>query len=227
MKVPILKIPFDRDDTTEICRELTDLLLSGRLAMGQKVREFETKFQQFVGSAYALGTSNGTTALEVIFRSLSDFISQGQNQSQPPDRSQAFGRSQPPGQTQWSVAVPSNTFMASCLAPIAAGFKIILIDCDPVYFQMCPEDLARKIQPTTRAVLLVHNGGFISPDWTQIKSIAEKNNSVLIEDAAHAHGAEIDGRQAGTLGLAGAFSFYPTKVLTTAEGGMVVTSDQK
>ncbi|MDR1676771.1 MAG: DegT/DnrJ/EryC1/StrS family aminotransferase, partial [Deltaproteobacteria bacterium] len=89
------------------------------------------------------------------------------------------------------------------------------------------EDLARKIQPTTRAVLLVHNGGFISPDWAQIKSIAEKNNSVLIEDAAHAHGAEIDGRQAGTLGLAGAFSFYPTKVLTTAEGGMVVTSDQK
>ncbi|MDR2387541.1 MAG: DegT/DnrJ/EryC1/StrS family aminotransferase [Deltaproteobacteria bacterium] len=203
MKVPILKIPFDQKDAAEISQELTDLLLEGRLAMGTKVANFERLFGDFVGSQYALGASSGTGALELIFRALREKFDKN------------------PG----AVAVPANTFMASCLAPMAAGFKIILIDCDPDYFQMCPEDLAKKITPETRAVLLVHLGGFISPHWAQIKAIAEKNGAVLIEDAAHAHGAEADGHRAGCLGLAGAFSFYPTKVLTTAEGGMVVTSN--
>ncbi|MDR2301202.1 MAG: DegT/DnrJ/EryC1/StrS family aminotransferase [Deltaproteobacteria bacterium] len=205
MKVPILKIPFDENDAAEISRELRDLLLEGRLAMGSKVARFEESFRDFVKSRYALGASSGTGALELIFRALRE----------------KFGKE--PG----AVAVPANTFMASCLAPIAAGFKIILIDCDPDHFQLCPKDLAKKITPETRAVLLVHLGGFISPAWAQIKAIAEKNNAVLIEDAAHAHGAQADGHGAGTLGLAGAFSFYPTKVLTTAEGGMAVTSSDE
>ncbi|MDR3135120.1 MAG: DegT/DnrJ/EryC1/StrS family aminotransferase [Deltaproteobacteria bacterium] len=203
MKVPILKIPFDQADADIVARELSAILLEGRLAMGAKVAEFEGLFRDFVGSRHALGTCNGTAALEVIFRALWET---------------GDGR---PG----SVAVPANTFLASCFAPIAAGFKVILVDCDPVYFQMCPKDLAKKIQPDTRAVLLVHVGGFVSPAWSEIKSIADNKGAVLVEDAAHAHGAEADGQKAGTLGLAGAFSFYPTKVLTTAEGGMAVTSD--
>jgi dTDP-4-amino-4,6-dideoxygalactose transaminase len=202
MKVPILKIPFDEEDAAEISRELTGLLLEGRLAMGPKVAEFERLFRTFVGSGFALGTTNGTAALELIFRALRERIGGG------------------------SVAVPANTFLASCLAPIAAGYKIILIDNDPEYFQMCPVSLAENIKPDTKAVLLAHIGGFISPAWEAIKGLAEKNGAVFIEDAAHAHGAEADGRRAGNLGLAGAFSFYPTKVLTTAEGGMVTTSDQ-
>jgi dTDP-4-amino-4,6-dideoxygalactose transaminase len=172
--------------------------------MGPKVAQFESLFRDFVGSSYAIGASSGTGALELIFRALRERV----------------------GKTGGSVAVPANTFLASCLAPIAAGFKIILIDCDPVYFQMSPQDLAAKLQPDTAAVILVHIGGYISPDWAAIKAETEKNGAVLIEDAAHAHGAMADGHQAGTLGLAGAFSFYPTKVLTTAEGGMVVTSEE-
>ncbi|MDR0621916.1 MAG: DegT/DnrJ/EryC1/StrS family aminotransferase [Deltaproteobacteria bacterium] len=198
-----MKIPFDLGDAAWISNELTDMLLEGRLAMGDKAGKFELIFKDYIGSRYALGTSNGTSALEVIFWALRERI----------------------GVAGGSVAVPSMTFMASCLAPIAAGFKIILVDCDPINFQMCPKDLAAKIQPDTVAVLLVHLGGYPSPDWPEIKAIADKNGSVLLEDAAHAHGALADGRKAGTLGLAGAFSFYPTKVLTTAEGGMVVTSD--
>jgi dTDP-4-amino-4,6-dideoxygalactose transaminase len=90
---------------------------------------------------------------------------------------------------------------------------------------MCPEDLERKIRPDTRAVVLTHLGGMISPAWRRIARAAERAGAVLIEDAAHAHGAEVEGLKAGALGLAGAFSFYPTKVLTTAEGGMATTSD--
>ena len=111
-------------------------------------------------------------------------------------------------------------------ASVAAGAKIILVDCDPVYFQMCPKDLARKIRPDTKAVILVHLGGIISPNLEEIKAVTHAAGAVLIEDAAHAHGAEVVQGRAGSLGLAAAFSFYPTKVLTTAEGGMVTTSDQ-
>jgi dTDP-4-amino-4,6-dideoxygalactose transaminase len=172
--------------------------------MGPKVAQFEAQFRDFVGQKRALGASSGTGALELIFRALA----------------QRFGPD------LGEVAVPANTFMASCLAPIAAGFKISLIDCDPEFFQLCPKDLAKKITPKTRAVLLVHLGGFISPAWAEIKAIADRSGAILIEDAAHAHGAEAGANKAGTLGLAAAFSFYPTKVLTTAEGGMVVTGDE-
>ncbi|MDR1922146.1 MAG: DegT/DnrJ/EryC1/StrS family aminotransferase [Candidatus Adiutrix sp.] len=200
MEVPILKIPFDSSDVKTICGRLEKMLLEGQLAMGEQVRAFEAEFAAFCGTPLALGCANGTAALELIARGL--------------DLEGA------------SVAVPANTFMATALAPIAAGARVILVDCDPVYFQMCPIDLARKIRPDTRAVFLTHIGGFISPDWRRIRAIAEQNGAAFIEDAAHAHGAETPEGRAGSLGRAGAFSFFPTKVLTTAEGGMVVTADQ-
>ncbi|MCL2029071.1 MAG: DegT/DnrJ/EryC1/StrS family aminotransferase [Deltaproteobacteria bacterium] len=198
MEVPILKIPFDQADAEVICGDLRRMLLEGRLALGDKARAFEESFAEFCGAAHALGANSGTAALEMICRALK--VEGG------------------------SVAVPANTFMATALAPIAAGAKIILVDCEPEYFQMCPEDLARKIRPDTRAVILVHLGGFISPAWRRIKALAENSGAAFIEDAAHAHGAELPEGRAGALGFAAAFSFYPTKVLTTAEGGMVTTS---
>lgn len=200
MEVPILKIPFDERDADFICGGLREMLLAGRLAMGEHSAEFERRFAEFCGAPLALGCGNGTAALELICRGLA--VAGG------------------------TVAIPANTFMATGLAAIAAGAKIILVDCDPVYFQMCPDDLARKIRPDTKAVILVHIGGFIAPGWERIRDICEKNGAAFVEDAAHAHGAEVAGRRAGTLGRAAAFSFFPTKVLTTAEGGMVTTADQ-
>ena len=199
MEVPILRIPFDQADAEFIGEELKQLLLSGRLSPGEKTLAFEQAFAEFCGVGRALGVNSGTAALEIICRALE--VEGG------------------------SVAVPANTFLATALAPIAAGAKIILVDCDPEYFQMCPEDLARQIRPDTRAVILVHLGGFISPAWRRLKALAESSGAAFIEDAAHAHGAEVPEGRAGALGFAAAFSFYPTKVLTTAEGGMVTTSD--
>ncbi|MDR1044063.1 MAG: DegT/DnrJ/EryC1/StrS family aminotransferase [Candidatus Adiutrix sp.] len=201
MKVPILKIPFDEDDADFISGELRRMLLDGRLTMDGRCREFEEAFARFCGAPLALGCASGTAALEMICRAIK--VAGG------------------------SVAVPANTFMATALAPLAAGGRIILVDVDPIYFQMDPEDLARKMRADTRAVILVHLGGFISPAWRRIKAIAENNGACLIEDAAHAHGAEFKAQRAGSLGTAGAFSFYPTKVLTCAEGGMITTADSE
>lgn len=199
IRVPKTRIPFEEEDARIINAELREMLLGGQLAMGPAVKRFETLFRDFVGASEAVSCTNGTTALELVLRALD----------------------LPKG----SVAVPSNTFLATALAPLAVGHKVILVDCDMRHFQMCPDDLAAKIRPDTRAVILVHVGGLISQHWRRIMSITEEAGAVLIEDAAHAHGSEVAGRKAGTFGRAGAFSFYPTKVLTTAEGGMVTTND--
>ncbi|MDR3037753.1 MAG: DegT/DnrJ/EryC1/StrS family aminotransferase, partial [Candidatus Adiutrix sp.] len=201
MEVPLFKTPFEPAEADLIAEELKKILLSGRLTMGEQARAFEQAFAEFCGAGHALGTGSGTAALEIICRALK--VEGG------------------------SVAVPANTFLATALAPLAAGARLILVDCDETYFQMCPEDLARKMRPDTRAVILVHVGGFISPAWRRIKAMAENNGAAFIEDAAHAHGAEVPEGRTGTLGAAAAFSFYPTKVLTTAEGGMVTTSDDE
>ena len=116
--------------------------------------------------------------------------------------------------------------MASATAVIHAGGKVIFADCQRENLQLDPEDLRRKIRADTKGVILVHIGGLISPQLDEIKKICDQNGLFLFEDAAHAHGAEIDGRKAGTLGIAGSFSFYPTKVLITAEGGMITTDDE-
>ncbi|MDR1086003.1 MAG: DegT/DnrJ/EryC1/StrS family aminotransferase [Deltaproteobacteria bacterium] len=199
MEVPILKIPFDCDDVRIIGEELSRMLLSGSLAMGDKSRLFEEKFADFVGSRWALGCQSGTQALELIARGLN--------------------------LSGYSVIVPGLTFMATAMAFIAAGAKIAVADVDPELFQLAPNEAARMTRADTRAIVLVHLGGFISPKWRDLKTLAQEHCAYLIEDSAHAHGAIDNGAKAGTLGTAAAFSFYPTKVLTTAEGGMVTTDD--
>jgi len=115
--------------------------------------------------------------------------------------------------------------MATATVVIHAGGKVVFTDCQRENLQMDPEDLKKKIRSDTKAVILVHIGGIISPHLDEIKRICDDNGLFLIEDAAHAHGATIYDRKSGTLGIAGSFSFYPTKVLTTAEGGMITTDN--
>jgi dTDP-4-amino-4,6-dideoxygalactose transaminase len=124
-----------------------------------------------------------------------------------------------------TVVVPSHTFIATAVAAIKAGARVIFVDCQRENLQMDPEELRRNIRPDTKAVVLVHMSGIISPHLEEIKAICEERRLALIEDAAHAHGATIHGQKAGSLGLAGSFSFFSTKVLTTGEGGMIATND--
>ena len=200
MKIPILRLEYTEEEIKSIQEGIKAVLKSGYLTMGEKVAEFERAFADFTGAKYTIATNSGTSSLEVILRTI--------------------------GVAGKTVIVPSNTMMASPAAVVHAGGRVIFADCERENLQLDPKDLKRKLRADTRAVMLVHIGGIISPALYEIKDICDKNGVVLIEDAAHAHGATIDGKQAGTLGLAGSFSFYPTKVIVTAEGGMIVTDDE-
>ncbi len=178
---------------------LTRILQEGFISLGRNAAEFERLWAEYCGVRHAIGTSNGTCSLEIILRAL-----------------------EVKGQT---VVVPSHTFIATAAAAVHAGARVIFVDCQRENLQMDPEDLRRKIRPDTKAVVLVHMSGIISPHLDKIKAVCAERAVPLIEDAAHAHGATIHGQKAGSLGLAGSFSFFSTKVLTTGEGGMIVTDD--
>ena len=191
---------YPEDEMQTITSRLKQILQTGFISMGRNVAEFERLWAEFCGVKYAVATANGTSALEIILRAID-----------------VKGK---------TVVVPSHTFIATAVAAIHAGARVIFVDCQRENFQINPDDLRRKIREDTKAVVLVHMSGIISPHFDEIKSICEQSGVALVEDAAHAHGATIDGRKAGSLGLAGSFSFFSTKVLTTGEGGMIVTDDE-
>lgn len=200
MNIPILRIPFTDNDIRYIQKGIEDILRSGQLTLGKNVMEFEKRFARFSGTKYALGVNSGTSALEIFLRSIDVHDS--------------------------SVIVPTNTFMATATSVIHAGGKVIFTDVMRDNLCMDPDDLQEKIRKDTKAVILVHLGGIITPHLKTIQDICEENHLYLLEDAAHAHGSSIDGKMAGSLGDGGAFSFYPTKVMTCGEGGMMTTNDE-
>ena len=201
MRIPILRIPFTDEDISFVQKRIGEVLKSGQLAMGKYVAEFERRFAEFVGTKYAVGVNSGTSALEICLRAIDVRNS--------------------------SVIVPTNTFMATATSVIHAGGKVIFSDAVKKDLCMDAEDVNEKIQKNTKAVILVHIGGIISTQLKAIQEICEDHNLFLIEDAAHAHGSTINGKKAGSIGIAGAFSFYPTKVITCGEGGMITTDDKE
>ena len=201
MKIPILRLPYTTEEMEFIRDGIRDVLESGYLTMGTRVAQFEQAFAAYTGTHYALATNSGTSSLEIVLRAL--------------------------GVQGSSVVVPSNTFMATATAVVHAGGRVVFADCEKDNLQLDPDDLRRKLRPDTKGVIIVHIGGMISPRLDEIKRICDERGLFLFEDAAHAHGASVDGRKAGTLGIAGSFSFYPTKVMTTAEGGIVTTDDKE
>ncbi|MFC1897622.1 DegT/DnrJ/EryC1/StrS family aminotransferase, partial [Chloroflexota bacterium] len=124
-----------------------------------------------------------------------------------------------------SVIVPTNTFFATPAAVIHAGGKVIFADTTD---NLCldPDSVKQKIQKDTKGIIIVHIGGVVPPQTKEIQEICREHNLFLLEDAAHAHGSTLNGESAGTFGDAAAFSFYPTKVMTSGEGGMIVTNDE-
>ncbi|MDA1228168.1 MAG: DegT/DnrJ/EryC1/StrS family aminotransferase [Chloroflexi bacterium] len=200
-QVPILRIPFDDQDRQFIHDGMDDILDSGFLTLGKWTTQFEEMFAAFAGTRHCVAVNSGTAALEVILRAL--------------------------GIQDASVIVPTNTFLATGLAAIHAGNRIIFADSDRETLSLDVADVERRITADTKAVILVHIGGIMSPAWKDLKALCDRRGLYLIEDCAHAHGSSIDGQPAGSLGVAGAFSFFPTKVLTTGEGGAIVTDDEE
>jgi perosamine synthetase len=197
--VPAQEIVIDKEDRDSILAEIEALLATGQLSAGYNVERFEEEFARHVGARHAVAASSGTIALELILLALG-----------------VRGR---------TVIVPANTNFATFIAAWRSGARVVLADVDPDTLAPSRSDLSTAAEPDTAAVLLVHMGGMITHDVPDIVEWCLHNNIALVEDAAHAHGSYRGGRHAGTFGVAGAFSFFATKVMTTGEGGMVVTDD--
>jgi perosamine synthetase len=199
--VPAAKIEFLPEDRKWIAERIQEVLASGQLTLGKYGSEFEKQFAELCGTRHAIAVNSGTSALEIILRSLA-----------------IDGR---------DVLVPTNTFFATAAAVVHAGGNPILVDMDPESFAILPEDVEKSITAKTAGIIMVHIGGIVSSKTPALIKLASEKGLWLVEDAAHAHGSSYLSVSAGTFGIAGAFSFYPTKVMTSAEGGMIVTNDDQ
>jgi perosamine synthetase len=204
------RVVFPAADREEIARAVADVLGSGMLTLGPYTRQFEAAFAaahpargprdddppdgQFPN---AIATASGTSALEIILRALG-----------------VGGR---------DVVLPANTFYATAAAVLRAGARPIFADIDVSTLGLSPESVLAALTSDTAAVVAVHIGGLISPHVDQLRVTCAERGIALVEDAAHAHGSTYDGRFAGSFSAAAAFSFYPTKVVTCGEGGMILT----
>jgi perosamine synthetase len=181
---------------------VTEAVKSGWISsIGEYIVEFERKFAEFIGVKYALAVSNGTSALHLALASLG--ITHGHE-----------------------VIVPDFTFIATANAVTYTGAKPVFADIDPEHWCIDPEDIVRKITPSTKAIIPVHIYGHPA-EMDRIMAIANDYGLYVVEDAAEAHGAECKGEKIGAFGHCGIFSFYGNKILTTGEGGMLTTNDPK
>ncbi len=181
-------------------RAVLEVLDSGMLAMGEYVEKFERAFASYIGVKHALSTTSGTQALILALKAL--------------------------GVEGKEVLVPSFTFIASATSIIAAGGKPVFVDVDERTFNIDVEDARKKVTKNTIAIIPVHLFG--QPcEMDAIMELAEEYDLFVVEDACQAHGAEYKGRKVGSIGDVACFSFYPTKNMTTGEGGMITTNDDE
>ena len=181
-----------------------DCLESGWLTMGPRTKAFEQALAEYVGTPHAVTVSSGTAALHLAC--LAAGIGAGDE-----------------------VIVPAFTFVASAAAPRYVGAEPVLCDVrSPLDFNLDPADVERRITPRTRAVVAVHFCGYPA-DVAALRALCDEHGLVLIEDCAQAIGARVDdaGRQVGTVGELGAFSFFSKKQLCVGEGGMVTSADEQ
>lgn len=198
--VPPARVVFSADDRRSILELVDSALTSGTLTLGPLTRQFEESFAAAHGGGHAIGTNSGTSALEIILRCI--------------------------GVEGSEVVVPANTFYASAAAVLHAGGVPRFADVDPATLALSASTVEAALRPGVTAVLHVHIGGAISPEIDKVRMLCQERGVPLIEDAAHAHGSRLAGRPAGSWSRAAAFSFYPTKVLASAEGGLILTDDQ-
>jgi perosamine synthetase len=192
-------IPIARPQMGEEEKELVwSALSSGALAQGARVGELEERFAAFIDVPHAVATSSGTTALHLALL--------------------AYGI----GAGDEVITVPF-TFIASANSILFTGARPVFVDVEEASFNIDPSLVEAAITPRTRAIMPVSLYGQPA-DMPAVAEIAERHGLALVEDAAQAHGAAIGDRRSGTWG-AGCFSFYPTKNMTTGEGGMITTAD--
>jgi dTDP-4-amino-4,6-dideoxygalactose transaminase len=196
--VSAARVVFPEADRAEVAAAVAEILATGSLTLGAYTKRFEAAFATAHDAPHAVAISSGTAALHIALSVVG-----------------VRGR---------DVIVPANTFYATAAAVLQAGGRPVFADVDLATLALNGATVAAALTPDTAAVVYVHIGGLISPDINEVRAVCEEREIALVEDAAHAHGSTLDGRFAGSFGVAGAFSMYPTKVVTSGEGGVVVTA---
>lgn len=201
MNVPFVDLSaIHKPLTEEFAAVFQRVLERSSFILGPEVQDFEAAFASYLGVGHCVTTNNGTTALQLVLGGL------------------GIG----PGDEVITVA---NTFIATAEAISAVGAKPVFVDVDPVSYTMDPVQAEKAITPRTKALLPVHLYGQCA-DLDALADVAKRHKLFLVEDACQAHGSEYKGRKAGSVGIAGCFSFYPGKNLgALGEGGAVVTND--
>jgi len=189
--------PIGNERELELLKEVLDSNQWG--GYSEFVGRFEEAFAAFQHCTYGVTAANGTVTLEMAL--------------------EAAGIG--PGD---EVIVPAISFISTASAVSRVGATPVFVDIEPYSFNVDPERAKAAISPKTKAILVVHFGGPLA-DMDRLMALASERNLILIEDAAHAHGSEWNGRRAGSMGVAGSFSFQNSKVMTSGEGGIVVTRD--
>ncbi|HEY7968447.1 MAG TPA: DegT/DnrJ/EryC1/StrS aminotransferase family protein [Candidatus Limnocylindrales bacterium] len=192
--IPIARPDIGQEEITAV----TEVLQSGMIAQGRKVKELEDRWAEMVGVKHAIAVGNGTLALMAIFAGIG---------LEPGDE----------------VITVSHTFAATANAILSTGATPVFVDIEPDTYLIDAKKIEQAITPRTRAICPVHLFGLVA-DMDMIRAIADRHGLVVVEDACQAHGATFRGRMAGSFGH-GAFSLYATKNMTTAEGGFVTTDD--
>lgn len=200
--IPLTVVREDDTRRAEILARINEVARSGAFTLGDEVERFEREFAAVCGSRRCVGVSSGTDALVLALRAL------------------GVG----PGD---EVIVPANSFIATAEAVSLVGARPRFVDVDPFTHLVTPETIAAGIGPDTRGIIVVHLMG-ATVDMAAITELAAEHELFVVEDTAQAHGAVLGGRQAGTIGDIGCFSFYPTKNLGAwGDGGAVVTDDEE
>jgi len=187
-----------------------EVLDSGRISEGQKVREFEKRFASYIGTEYAVATSSGTTALITAITSLMHH----------PKLCAKKGT---------KVITTPLTYISTCNSIVLSGFEPVFVDVDPVTFGITPKAIEEKLKEAKNPeefsfILPVHLIGFPC-DMGGIKKVADKYGLILVEDSAQAHGSFYNGKKTGSLGLWGIFSFYIAHNIQAGEMGAITTDD--
>lgn len=200
--MPPFFLDLEEDEIRGLQDRLGEILRSGSLMLGPNTEAFEQEFAEAMGVSHAVSTNSGTSALEILLRVQ--------------------------GVEGKRVAVPTNTNFASAAAILHAGGEPVWLDMSPDTYMPTVKMLeeAHKSQGIA-GFLAVHIGGLIPPDFMEQAQYCRDHGLFLLEDSAHAHGSRLAGTSAGAFAQGGAFSFFPTKVMTTMEGGMITTNDQQ
>lgn len=188
----------------ELISAATRVIDSGWFIQGQETKAFEREFAQYCGTSHCVGVANGLDALTLTLRAWKE-----------------LGKLQEGDE----IIVPANTYIASILAITENRLQPVLVEPDEATYNLCPDKIARAITSKTRAIVAVHLYGQLAP-MPDIMTLADQHGLLVLEDAAQAHGASINGKKAGNWGHATGFSFYPGKNLgALGDAGAMTTND--